>query len=109
MAPKRARRSSSNLEDGDNPKRSVPLSFDLRCSDELQPLIRLLTTLAIAQAASPLRPSSQGKLGEAFDLLLANLLNAYRRHPQAFVGVSLNRGTFTVSRYRKRVIGFDNF
>lgn len=105
---KREYRKASGLEVGDKPLVSVPLRFDLECSDDLQPLVLLLRDRALAVDKRAPRPTTRAKLAEALDLLLANLINAYRLAPHCFVGVSRSENDYIIGRYQKRKIGFNN-
>lgn len=109
MTATNAKRTKVGLEDGDDPRRSVPLSFDLHCAEPLRFLIQCLRERAIASDKRRPRPSSISKIDDSFDLIVANVLNAYLRSPKCFAGLSLDSRSFTVDRYLRRRIGYDNF
>lgn len=77
MTATNAKRTKVGLEDGDDPRRSVPLSFDLHCAEPLRFLIQCLRERAIASDKRRPRPSSISKIDDSFDLIVANVLNAY--------------------------------
>lgn len=95
----------------DNPGLSVPLNFDLSVSPEFG-LLDWFIEKVIAYSepdTHTVRPSTVEKLNEAVNILLANLLSAYRVSPQCFVRISRSPNSYASkgNRYQDRSISFD--
>jgi hypothetical protein len=91
----------------DEPGRSIPLSFDLFCPEQLRPLTSWIAHQALSRRPIRIRPKSLLKAREAADVILANLINARKISRRCFVGISRDANAYTLdARYCTRVIGW---
>jgi hypothetical protein len=98
-----------DLEDGDDPDRSIPFDFNLTCSPELVPLAAELLgrLLGGGEGYRKTRRSSLDKAQHAVDLILQNLVVALDCSGRCFLSVPRDKNFYTKSRYRS--VSYDWF
>src|SRR5262245_982309 len=85
---------------------SIPFDMERSLDDSFSTLLDWFVEALLATDRTQRRPSSTAKIREAFDCLLANLLDAYRRSRDCYLATSMEESTFTYhARYQQRRMG----
>ncbi len=101
---------TSTLRFEDDLSNSIPFDLERSLDNSFFPLLDWFVEKLVASDPTLRRPTSRAKIRDAFDCLLANLLDAHWRSSDCFLGTPLHARGFTFDeRYQQRTMGYAAF
>ncbi|MFH1345799.1 MAG: hypothetical protein ABIL01_32005 [Pseudomonadota bacterium] len=101
-------RKKSALDEGDDPSQSIPFDYEAYCTGDLLPLVNWLNGKVLTlEGYRKARPSSIQKVDDASSVIIKNLIAAVAVSPRCFLAISLDRGSYTKTRYRPIQLSYD--